>query len=588
MNYTLSNKRKLLISLSEFIGFIAFIIPTIWIIINGGVIEDTFIDIAFSTLKLALVLRSIHDILVFMTLLIIVVPTLFLIFIIRKKISQVKINFTSNRWFFFRVLIGIYVGYISGTILFYVLLNSIFYRNVFVTIPFLLGSALFLGVLGLIFGNLELTPKVIDFLNPSDVENKPPLSQLRLIEGFSKIVFFLVIALLLIIPNIFPLIGTLPTPPEIPAEPYLKSSELYDFEVIKLEHIIPTNISEKVESENPDGKWYTYIYLPKVISKSNLQFPVALYLHGYTGIDIDLYHSSMKALAQRGIIGIFTQYATTINLQGGEADIKFDHLSGNPELYVRYAMEWSGIIQGVAALNVETNQIGSQNLADALGNNFTIDYSRLMIIGHSMGGGMVPYIATKSLEQGWGSNELILDMEAPWYASTWDRYEPNYQAIPSHSLLNIVTYEDDHSVSQCIGMDFYEKIRLTNGTQISDEQLNFIYISSDFHGFPRLLASHYLPIDPLDDSLHHYGYKKRINAMAFYLHESAQGGIDEVNDVYEYFLGNEVENMGSWSDGELVNKAYTTVDPYGIRGDQSLVDRIQDTSDDLCISPLNR
>ncbi|OLS29013.1 MAG: hypothetical protein HeimC2_02080 [Candidatus Heimdallarchaeota archaeon LC_2] len=588
MEYPLSTKRKLLISLSELIGLIISIIPTIWVIINGGVIEDTFIDIAFSSLKLALVLRSVHEIFVFLTLVIIIFPTLFLFIVIRKKISHTGVNFTSNRWFYFRVFIGVYIGYIIGRILFYVLLNSIFYRNAFVTIPFLLGSALFIGVLGLIFGNPELTPRVIDLLNPSEVENPIKISKLRFIGVLSKVTFFLIIAFLLIIPNIIPLIGTLPTPPEEPEEPYLSNAEIFDFEVIKLEHIIPTNISEKIEPENSDGKWYIYIYLPKIESQSNLQFPVALYIHGFSGIDIKLYHSSMKTLAQRGIISIFTQYATFINLQGDEANVKYDHLSGNPELYVRYAMEWSGISQTVKALNLETNSIGSQTLLNVLGSNYTIDYSRLMIIGHSMGGGMIPYITSKILEMGWGSNELILDMEAPWYASTWIGYEPNYQIIPSHTLLNIATYEDDHQVSQCIGMNFYEQIRLSNGTQISDEQLSFIYISSDFHGFPRLLASHYLPIDPLDDSLHQYGYKKRIKAMAFYLFESAQGRIDQMNEVFDYFLGNKVENMGDWSDGESVNEAYSTNDPYGIRGEVSLVDQIQDSSDDLCVSPINR
>lgn len=558
-----------------------FLIPTIWIIIGGGVVEDTFIDIAFATLRLALLLRTIHLLLVVTSLILVLSLISFLILGLKKKVAG-TITFDSQRWFVFRLALGLYLGYMLGEILFYFLLNGIFFRNVFVTIPFFLGSALFIGVLGLVFGNLELTPRIIGLLNSETSNSEKSISKLRLLENVGKVVLFLFLALIFIIPNVGPLFGTLPTPPGDPAEPYINDSELFGYKIIKLEHILPSNISEMIESENSDGKWYTYIYLPDIGPASNLQFPVALYLHGYTGIDVNLYHSSMKALAQRGAISIFTQYATFINLNDDLEDVKFDHPAGNPELYVRYTMEWSGIIQAVNALNLDTNSIGAQTLVASLGNNYTIDYSRLMIIGHSMGGGMVPYVATKSLEQGWGSNELILDMEAPWYSSTWSGYQPNYNVLPSHTLLNVGTYEDDHSVSQCIGMDFYEKIRLSNGTLISDSQLNFIYLYSDFHGFPRLLASHYVPIDPIDDQLHQYGYKKRINAMAFYLFETAQGRTGELVVAREYFLGSEVTNMGSWSDGEPVNAAYSTRDPYGIRSEASLVPKLQDSSEPLC------
>ncbi|MCH8908502.1 MAG: hypothetical protein IH840_15555 [Candidatus Heimdallarchaeota archaeon] len=89
-------------------------------------------------------------------------------------------------------------------------------------------------------------------------------------------------------------------------------------------------------------------------------------------------------------------------------------------------------------------------------------------------------------------------------------------------------------------------------------------------------------MDAVDDPLQQYGYKKRIKAMAYYLFQTSQGNLTQLGEVLGYFLGEESINMGNWSDGQPVNEAYTTDDPYGVRGELSLVGQIQDSSDELC------
>lgn len=576
---TITLKQKVLISLSELIGFIWAIIPTVWIIIQGGVIEDTFTGIALTTLRLALYLRKIHLFLVIVStiLLLTLIILLCYLLLLRQKISTLE--FSSSRWIAFRVLTGVFIGYILGKILFFYLLNSIFYRNVFVTVPFLFGSLLLIGVIILVFGNPEFTPFLI-YLKNQNHKERPQISRIRLVGAITKTMLFFLIAMLLVIPNFLPLLGYYPTPPKTPGEPYLDQTNLFTVDSFKFQHTLPDNITSLVKPDNPDGKWYIYIYLPNNGASSNVQYPVALYLHGYSGTDINLYKSSLKTLAARGVISIFVQYATYLNLKGSYLDVPFTNPADNPELAVRYTMEWSGIIQAINTLNLSTTGFTSEMLQSHLGSNFTIDMSRLMIVGHSMGGGMVPYITTKSLQQGWGSSKLILDMEAPWYSSTWPGFTANYSLFPNYTLLNVATFEDDHLVSQCIGMNFFENIR--SGAHLNDIQLDFIYIHSDFHGFPRLLASHYLPIDPVDDALHEFGYTKRIQAMAFYLFESSFGSTQQLIQSLQYFLGGEVQNMGKWSDGVAVQPAYTTSDPYGIRGSPSLVNQLQHSDNEFC------
>jgi hypothetical protein len=64
-------------------------------------------------------------------------------------------------------------------------------------------------------------------------------------------------------------------------------------------------------------------------------------------------------------------------------------------------------------------------------------------------------------EWGWGTNEMIVDMEAPAavpkYEGEGGMYRGNLAALPNHTIVNIVGYENDHLVSPCIGMWHFER-----------------------------------------------------------------------------------------------------------------------------------
>ena len=76
---------------------------------------------------------------------------------------------------------------------------------------------------------------------------------------------------------------------------------------------------------------------------------------------------------------------------------------------------------------------------------------------------------------------------------------------------------------------------------------------SDYHGFPRLIASHYLPSGFVRESLADHSYYPRIEAQADFIASSAFGDIASADTAKSWFMNEgEMTDLGSWSDGVAV------------------------------------
>ncbi|MCY3410125.1 MAG: hypothetical protein INQ03_00680 [Candidatus Heimdallarchaeota archaeon] len=474
-----------------------------------------FFDQAFSTLNLVKILRT-YSWLGWMTL----ITCLSLI------ILSVKISSFDNRWI--NGVSGVLMGYFIIRSLFYLAIDSIFYRQAFISYPFMLGMGLILSLFLLLRSDQE----ILSVYRTKKSEETWGINVKIVTKAIFSIMVFL-LAILLILPGFAGMLGFSADPPSIP-DGYGGLDRPYYVTRTRLEQTVNTTLQEYIINDYDNGSWYSYIYVPDTTKI----LPVAIYLHGYSGADINYYHKSMMTLASRGVISIFVQYASNIDM---ELTNSYTDKS-NPIQAIRYQMEWEGILQVIEYLD---------------GADLAFDLNHLVILGHSMGGGMVPYIATEAIKMGWGKDSLVLDMEAPYYTTEWEDIKVNY-TLPDHALVNIVGYEDDHLVSPCIGMETFEQIK--DNSNLANDQISYLLIRSDRYGYPRLVASHYLPTDPLYDSLAIYGYFKRIDAMADYLTIRMNGGDTEM--ITTYFLGNMASDMGSWSDGTEVIPALSTKDPY--------------------------
>ena len=144
--------------------------------------------------------------------------------------------------------------------------------------------------------------------------------------------------------------------------------------------------------------------------------------------------------------------------------------------------------------------------------------------------------------------------------------------------------DDDHVASPCIGMQQFEKFHNNINPTISGA-LTYLIAHSDSHGFPRLVASHYLPTNPAHDALSLWGFFKRIGAIAFYLSSIANS--EDTDDARDYFTyGEKISIMGQWSDGTPVIPLTFSQDPFGLRGGANLAKQFiesHDYGEEVCV-----
>ena len=538
---------------AEILGMILFLIPPLFQLLTGTLLDDYIFTQVIIIVNAALFLRKYYLVLFYgmMTLII-----LSLVIFIR-----LPVDFESRNYYIFHLITRLMSGWIIMYWLLYSMINQTFYRNAVLTFPYLLGSSLLvLTILGIRYDE-RLNQLFQQFLEKKDQTEQP--RKIELLQWLRPARYFglLCLAMIIMIPTMLPMTGLNAAPPGLPPS-YGGKSGPYTVTKIRLEQHVPSNISQYLLPDNANNSWYIFIYVPQ--TPQNQKLPVVLYAHGYTGTDPKDYENSLFQLASWGSVVIFTQYVTNVKLGGNfvePADTPF--ISSNA-MYFRYLMEWNGILQSVAELT------GNKQLLPV-----PVDLDYIQIIGHSVGGGMVPYLATKVIEHGWASKQLILDMETPWLAADHPLTGYNLSVIPASTLVTIVGAQDDHLASPCIGMQFFEEFY----TLLSEKNLAYLIVPSDYHGFPRLVATHYYLTAALNDALTKWGYLKRVDAMVAYLFALANN--NSIGNILSYFLGESstLTGMGDWSDATPVKPMTYSVDPFGQRGGKDIAQQFVHSHD---------
>ena len=310
-----------------------------------------------------------------------------------------------------------------------------------------------------------------------------------------------------------------------------------------------------------------------------------MYCHGNSGQDVIEYDYSLRALASRGMAVIFVQYAAYFNYSAILENIENATETNYGTSYIKYNMTWIGIYSAVNTLIGNNSLISSSELNETLGTDYTIDFSRILILGHSVGGGMTLYIGSQVLSEGWASEQLIFDLEAPTTSSTWPSINVNLSILPNYTMVNVVGYEDDMTLSPCTGMVQHERFfTRDNTTELNVGQVAYLLIRSDRYGFPRLVATHYLPNDPLINTLSVFGYHRRIDAMAGFMVADSNGEAVIANEAKTYFQGGgeNMIGMSLWSDGKPILQLLYSTDPWGLRGGPNILDQLLNPDHGSC------
>jgi len=528
----------------ELIGAGLFVSMVLVQLVTGTSLGDYIFSQVLSMVSLAKTVRQNH-IFLFWILLIGQLVLIGLALVYRKKSAGVLAL----------GLTRIATGWLVLEWLLFTQINQVFFRNAVLAIPFLLGMGLLsLTILGIWWDQKLHLP------GEMQTDGKWHLDRQQLNQFLRPLRYLIVgiLALSLILPAMAPLAGFQATPPPLPT-PYGGQPGPYQVSKIRLDHHIPANISKYLLPDNNNQSWYTFLYLPRV--KSSQQVPLVIYAHGYTGTNPADYENSLYQLASRGSAVIFVQYVTEVQLSGALAEPADTNFTRSNAMYIRYLMEWDGILQAVSFLQ-GTSSSDQTTQIQAVLDPSALDTGYIQVIGHSVGGGMVPYLASKIVEHGWATQQLLLDLETPWFAAQQPDTGYNLSLLPASTIVNIAGSQDDHLASPCIGMGLFEQFHRV----LPSDNLAYLLVPSDYHGYPRLIATHYLVTSTLDDTLTRWGYMKRVDAMAGYLVALANNNSDL--SMLSYFQGGGplMLSQGNWSDGTSVHPLRYSQDPFGLRG----------------------
>ncbi|MHA1674044.1 MAG: alpha/beta hydrolase family protein [Promethearchaeota archaeon] len=594
IEYKHSTIFKILLVGAELLGFLIGIAPFLIGFLTGTGIE---FDKARSTLEFAKYLQENTPLVFWLTLILLFGVIFGLIWyqfsIFRKDLLELHAK-RIYVWDGLRILGGIGIGYLIYELIIYLLINQMYFHGVFATIPYIYSIGIIIGTFLISLSDFQVVQllfyPVFKRISKKAEIHKVTIQKPALIYSkIAKNIGLLILGLIFVIPNLIPVMGLAPSPDLQPASGY-GSQEGSSFEVdtFQIENPLPEDIAACLTPYNDDNSLYIFMYLPRLGEQSftsTPNIPIALYCHGFSGRDPVEYDHSLRTLASRGMAVIFVQYAASVNYTAIIEKVENATETNNAASYVRYNMTWTGFHTAVNILGGNNSLITSNELNETLGSDYKFDFGRFLILGHSYGGGMSLYIGIQVLSEGWASEQLIFDLEAPTTSSEWPSIIVNLSVLPDYTMVNVVGYEDDSTLSPCSGMVQHERfITRDNTINLNSVQVAYLLIRSDRYGFPRLVATHYLPNDPLINSLSQFGYYKRIDAMAGFLVADSNGDVADADVAKTYFQGggDNMIGMGFWSDGTPILPLLYSTDPWGHGEGPNILDELLNPDHPAC------
>mgnify|MGYP001593138609 CR=1 FL=1 len=430
------------------------------------------------------------------------------------------------------------MGGTTSLVIAYFYFNYKVFVGAVMTVPFVLGMVLLSAMISHLIVHEKTSKIYSSLISKSDLTLK--------FSSFSV----LLLSLILILPNLSAVAGLKPEPPSRPSSGYGSGIMPYEVESFSVEASYPTEISDWWYEDEVTRNWKVHVYLP--VDYDSDEIGLAIFLHGFSGTDIENYHDTMVSLAGQGLVAIFPEYASEVDYSSVDSSfelVKSLGSSNNPAHLPRYTMALEGIDLGLQYL--ESNDDTKSTLG-----NTSIDYSHLWVGGHSMGSGTSFYIVSEALKRGWGNESLVMNLEAPWIHAEDSDLRGDMSLLPDHALINIIEYEADTTVAECLGRWHHDRlINRDDSNPLPDDQVRFVLVQNDYHGFPPLVASHFQQISFIRDSLANIAYYPRIEAQSDYISSMVKGDLEGAESARVAFMESNGEAMaaGNWSDGTPVN-----------------------------------
>ena len=220
--------------------------------------------------------------------------------------------------------------------------------------------------------------------------------------------------------------------------------------------------------------------------------PVVFVVHGWLANSNVLYEGIIDHFTRTGNIVVMATYGSgdLANVQGS-ADIE------------------------VAAINAAVPQLTRADLTN------------VGLVGHSLGGGMLPYVTQQVASRGWGTAGLWLLSLAPYQGIGTGPI-----ALPAHTRAVVEAYDGDILVAPAVGADLFRRMSVPNS------QKDHVTVRSSSNGSASLSALHTSPnsIIAPDDAIKFYGIYRI-------------GDILESCSVVDQNCTADMAQMGNWPDG---------------------------------------
>lgn len=176
--------------------------------------------------------------------------------------------------------------------------------------------------------------------------------------------------------------------------------------------------------------------------------PVAFLAHGYLGNMLEGYEGLVRHLVSTGHVVVFPGYT---------AEFDPDH---------QYRVVNEGFVQGARWSD-------------------RVDLDRIGIIGHSFGGGMLPWLVQRAEARGWGTEGFWAVDFAPWFAL---RVGTGPIDVPDHLRFAMVSYEHDVFVDTRIAIETFAALDL------AADRKQHVVLHHDRTHQPTLEADHLGPV----------------------------------------------------------------------------------------------
>ncbi|MEC7272169.1 MAG: hypothetical protein VXV85_00825 [Candidatus Thermoplasmatota archaeon] len=376
-------------------------------------------------------------------------------------------------------------------------------------------------------------------------------------KGKSKTVLHVATVFLaawLVMPGIPALIGIAPSPPLAPAMGYGAEAGPFDRTTLRYAYPLPEEVVAIQGPTEGDIEFSIYLTLPHLPEEPGIEgVPLAILFHAFNNPSIDSYTDWIDHLSAKGMAVAYIQYPTDVRPEGGE-DFEPTIIEGTSD-WPHHVPRMLSIESALNHLNeIITASPRDGDIEEVLG-NLAIMPEHLWIGGHSLGGAYSLQALGMVQAYSWGNETLMVDTEMAAARPVQEQWLPEYTNLPENSIVHLVVSEDDMTVGQCNSVHQHALFE-----QIDSNQSLLLYIPSDRYGFPRLVATHYLPANEAHDTLADWAFYRRVDAQADWVVAHSRGDLNTADFAYANLVNTGMlTNLGKWSDGVdvLPIQAYT-------------------------------